>query len=250
MSSSLWFSLYTSKEYVSEEEPYANVDNIAGIQNLERNYRVVLNELEEYLSANNLQSHFNTVMVERSKTWKVQGLRVWGLENYKKQKHFTKTMTLLNAIPSVTLISFNILEPQSKIKPHFGDTNAIMRCHLGLKIPAAAPTCALKVKGEINSWQEGKIIGFIDAYPHEAWNSSEETRIILLFDILKPEFIKHKSKICATIRASLFLQKLGNIFPKLYTINRNIYRVIMYPYIVFLRLKLPVRNKIRFLWHK
>jgi aspartyl/asparaginyl beta-hydroxylase (cupin superfamily) len=250
MSGSLWFSLYTHKEYVSKEAPFVNISSIAGVQDLERNYQIVLNELEEYLKQNQLKTHFNTVMVEKSATWKVQGLRVWGLNNYKKQKHFKKTMALLNAIPNVTLISFNLLEPQSNIKPHFGDTNAIIRCHLGLKIPAAAPTCALKVKEEVRGWQEGKVLGFIDAYTHEAWNHTDEIRIILLFDILKPEFVKQKSKICATIRASLFLQSLGNIFPKLYTVNRNIYRVVMYPHIIFLRLKLPVRNLIRYLWHK
>ncbi len=242
----LWFSLYTKNEYNSKEKPYADVSSITGITELELNYQVVLNELEAYLKRNQLKTHFNTVMVEKQASWKVQGLRVWGLNNYKKQKHFKKTMALLNAIPNVTLVSFNLLEPQSNIKPHFGDTNAIIRCHLGLKIPSTAPICALKVKEEVRGWQEGKVVGFIDAYTHEAWNHSDETRIILLFDILKPEFVKKKRIVCATVQSSLYLQKLGNIFPKLYTINRKIYRICMFPFVLFLILITPLRNAFRF----
>ena len=63
---------------------------------------------------------------------------------------------------------------------------------MGLKIP---DNCRLKVKGEVKSWEQGKVTGFIDAFEHEAWNNSTETRIILLFDILKPAFAKQKSKI-------------------------------------------------------
>ncbi len=238
----LWFSLYTHKEYKSKEPPFVDISHVKGVKELEQNYEVILKELEQYLEKNSLVIHFNKTMVEKAQTWKVQGLGAWGWKNYAKRIYFPKTMALFNAVPNVTNISFNLLEPQSKIKPHQGDTNAVIRCHLGLKIPAEAPVCAIKVKDEMKGWQAGKVIAFIDAYTHEAWNLTDETRIILLFDIMKPEFIKQKSKICATVRTSMTIQILGNYFPKIYTTDRKKFKIILYPLVVFHQITTPLRN--------
>lgn len=238
----LWFSLYTRKEYEGNDLPFIDISSIKGIKELEQNHIIIKDELNEYLKANSLNNHFNITMVEKDKTWKVQGLRGWCLQNYKKQKYFPKTMALLNAIPHVTSISFNLLEPQSKIKSHQGDTNAIIRCHLGLKVPADAPACALKVKEETKGWEEGKVFGFTDAFTHDAWNLTDETRIILLFDIIKPEFIKQKVLVCATVRVSLLIQFFGNYFPSIYNWNRERFKGITLPFICMYCMLIPLKN--------
>ncbi len=46
--------------------------------------------------------------------------------------------------------------------------------------------CALNVGGEIHVWQEGKVVVFDDTYEHEAWNRSEDTRVVLIFDLWNP----------------------------------------------------------------
>jgi aspartyl/asparaginyl beta-hydroxylase (cupin superfamily) len=241
----LWFSLFTNADYVSDEKSFIDAGEITGVKDLEKNYGVILKELETYLSAHQMQGHFNVTMVDKPQSWKVRSLRVWDVEMYEIQKHFTKTMTLLNAIPGVVGISFNLLEAQAKIKPHCGDTNAILRCHLGLKVPVAAPDCALKVKEEIRGWENGKVLAFNDAYQHEAWNLSNENRIVLLFDILKPGFAKKRSKICGTVLSSLYLQRLGNRWPALYKMKRERTRLILQPFIWFLRMAIPLRNSLK-----
>jgi ornithine lipid ester-linked acyl 2-hydroxylase len=241
----LWFSLFTNADYVSGEKPFVDTSNISEIKNLETNYKTVLAELEEYLSKHQLRGHFNTMMVDKPQSWKVRSLKVWGVEMYDVQKHFQKTMALVNTIPGVINVGFNILEPNSKIKPHGGDTNAIIRNHMGLKIPASSPTCTLKVKGEERGWENGKVLSFIDAFQHEAWNSSNEIRIILLFDILKPEFLKEQNRICATILSSLYVQRIGNVWKGLYKMDREIFRYILAPLILFLQCVIPIRNKLK-----
>ena len=121
-------------------------------------------------------------MVEKPKTWKVRSLRVWDVEMYDVQKHFPETMKMLSKIPNVVNVGFNVLDPKAKIKPHNGDTNAIIRCHLGLQIPIEKTSCGLMVKQEIKHWENGKVFGFEDAFIHEAWNDTDEIRIIFLFD--------------------------------------------------------------------
>ena len=40
---------------------------------------------------------------------------------------------------------------------------------------------------ETREWREDEIVLFDDTIEHEAWNTSAETRVVLLFDIWRPE---------------------------------------------------------------
>ncbi len=51
----------------------------------------------------------------------------------------------------------------------------------------APPDCALRVGSETRAWEDGKALIFDDSFEHEAWNRSDRTRIILLFEIWRPE---------------------------------------------------------------
>ena len=55
--------------------------------------------------------------------------------------------------------------------------------HLPLMVPE---NCALKVGGELHEWQEGRVVVFDDTYEHEAWNRSDKTRVVLIFDLWNP----------------------------------------------------------------
>lgn len=241
----LWFSLLHKRPYKGIEPNYPNVSSIKGIQELEANYEIVLTELQNYLQQYVFEPQFNTTMVEKPKSWKVRSLRVWGVEMYEIQKHFPETIKLLSNIDGVINVGFNLLEPQAIIKPHCGDTNAIIRCHLGLIIPKENDTCAIKVNGEIKYWQQGKVIGFTDAYDHEAWNKTDQQRIIMLFDILKSEYGTQKNKICGVVLASLYMQNLGNVFPKLYHVNPVWLYPISYPLAFIIRFLIPIRNYLK-----
>jgi aspartate beta-hydroxylase len=39
----------------------------------------------------------------------------------------------------------------------------------------------------VREWEEGRAWVFDDTIEHEAWNESDRTRVILLFDIERPE---------------------------------------------------------------
>ncbi len=59
-----------------------------------------------------------------------------------------------------------------------------MICHLPLIVP---PGCGLRVGSETREWVEGKAWVFDDSIEHEAWNNSDQTRVILLFEAWRPE---------------------------------------------------------------
>lgn len=241
----IWFSLYDHNEYKSSEMPFVDVISYDGISDLQANWKLVFNEFKSYANVNEIEAHFNSVMVEKPKTWKVRSLRVWDVEMYDVQRHFPETMKIINNIPNVVNVGFNILDAKAKIKPHNGDTNAIIRCHLGLQIPKENTFCGLKVKHKVEFWEEGKVFGFEDAFIHEAWNDTDEIRIILLFDILKPQFMKYRRRVCATIILSLYIQRIANVFTGLYKVNRIFLKCLLFPLILFLQIAIPLRNNIK-----
>lgn len=81
-------------------------------------------------------------------------------------------------------VMFSLLKPGARIPPHHGFVNVRAICHLGLIVP---PNNVFRVGNEVRPWEEGKAWVFDDTIEHEAWNRSDQTRVILLFDVWKPE---------------------------------------------------------------
>ncbi len=61
-----------------------------------------------------------------------------------------------------------------------------MRYHLGLIVPKQAEQCRIRVGEDIRYWEEGKSLMFDDTFNHEVWNDTDETRVVLFVDVLRP----------------------------------------------------------------
>lgn len=79
---------------------------------------------------------------------------------------------------------YSLLKPGTHIRPHCGMINTRLICHIPLMVPEG---CALRVGNETRAWQQGQALIFDDSIEHEAWNRSSHKRIILLFEIWRPE---------------------------------------------------------------
>jgi aspartyl/asparaginyl beta-hydroxylase (cupin superfamily) len=91
----------------------------------------------------------------------------------------------LSAIGSRTpSVLFSLLRPGAHIPPHHGMLNSRLICHLPLIVP---PGGWLRVGAETRSWEEGRLIIFDDSIEHEARNPADRLRVVLLFDIWRPE---------------------------------------------------------------
>jgi len=86
---------------------------------------------------------------------------------------------------------FSLLRPGAHIGAHTGMYNARLICHLPLIVP---PGCRFRVGNEIREWEEGKLLIFDDTIEHEAWNDSAEDRVILVFDIWRPELSEEEKR--------------------------------------------------------
>lgn len=100
-----------------------------------------------------------------------------------------RTAAIIDALPLVRIrahapeICFSVLAPGTHILPHHGVTNTRLVTHLPLLVP---DNCAISVGGEERAWQEGRCFTFDDTFEHEAWNRSEQTRVVLIMDCWNP----------------------------------------------------------------
>lgn len=108
---------------------------------------------------------------------------------------FPKTMAALEEVPLSCIgsrtpaVLFSRLEPGAHIPPHCGMLNCRLICHLPLIVP---PGCWLRVGNETREWKEGELLIFDDSFEHEAKNPAAELRVILLFDIWRPELTEEE----------------------------------------------------------
>jgi aspartate beta-hydroxylase len=78
---------------------------------------------------------------------------------------------------------YSILTPGAHIPPHTGVINVRLVVHLPLIVPL---DCGIRVGSETRGWKEGTCIAFDDTYEHEAWNKSDKTRVVMIFDTWNP----------------------------------------------------------------
>lgn len=86
--------------------------------------------------------------------------------------------------PRSPMAFFSVLRPQTHIPPHNGMLNTRLICHIPLIVP---PNCRLRVGNEVRTVESGKAMIFDDSIEHEAWNDSDETRVVLILEVWRPE---------------------------------------------------------------
>jgi len=103
-----------------------------------------------------------------------------------------KTVELLKRLPNLRTALFSKLGPGTKLSSHTGWAdlaNYVLRCHLCLTLPEEG-SCGLLVDGEVQYHKLNQIIVFDDSKPHRAFNNSEnDSRIVLIVDLLRPRSI-------------------------------------------------------------
>lgn len=82
---------------------------------------------------------------------------------------------------------FSVLKAGTHIPPHNGMINTRLICHLPLIVP---PDCRLRVGNQIRDVEPGRLMIFDDTIEHEAFNDSAATRVVLLFEIWRPDIAK------------------------------------------------------------
>ena len=118
--------------------------------------------------------------------WKSFIFFAYGYKSEVNCQRCPNTTRLLEEIPGITNAVFSVLSPGKHIPRHRGEYKGIIRCHLGLVVPEQKEQCRMQIKDQTVVWEEGKLVIFDNSYHHEVWNDTDQTRIILMFDVVRP----------------------------------------------------------------
>jgi len=147
--------------------------------------------------------------------WAIHELWSMGWLNHGNAFDAPGTVRILEALDEIVthprgLVYFSILPPHSHVIPHCGPTNTRIRGHLAITAPEGA---AIRVGEEQRRWEVGKCLIFDDSWEHEVWNTSDQWRAVLLFDMwhpdLNPEQRRHLLSQRKTLEAMAHRRRSG-----------------------------------------
>jgi beta-hydroxylase len=106
------------------------------------------------------------------------------------EKHFPKTLACIHEAQTlahglIRNIYFSVFEPGLDIKCHINYNPHTYRAYLGLIVPPG--DIAMKIGGEQLNWHEGEIMVLDHNFPHCPHNRTNQARVALIIDFLKPE---------------------------------------------------------------
>ena len=203
----IWHSFTERGEYQGADPSYFDVSSFDWYALLKNNTEVFKKEVLE-TKGEIFIPYYNRTFSKSPESWKIIPLFSWLKRFDTNLAKMPKSKNILSQIPFLVSAAYSQLDNSSLIKEHIGDSNAMYRVHIPLVIPAGLPECGIEVLKERREWVVGAPFAFCDAHKHRAWNNTNEKRIVLLLDIIRPEFTSKTKWICAQMRSSLVLQFL------------------------------------------
>lgn len=153
------------------------------------NFAEIRQELHDLINVKKEDQWLRTfptyVKSDTYKAWKVFSFIFFNMKFPENAKLCPKTAELVYSIPEILSCDYSYLDANSHILPHKGYSRMVLRCHLPLVVPDVEQ-CALRVGDQVRHWKEGELMIFDDSFDHEAWNRTNEKRIVLMFDIPNP----------------------------------------------------------------
>lgn len=238
------------EEYLGKLDFFYSPDLFPELTPLKENWKKIREEILEYEKKIGTLKGMSSYTVPDTigGQWTVMYLMSFMMKYHRNRKNFPFICSITDKIPNIVFTSISVLPPNTEIKPHFGDTNGIVRAHLGLIIPAEYPTIAIKVGNEEKGWKEGELLCFINVQKHSVWNRSSERRYVLMIDFVPKVLNDRKWEICSKGLASqTFIILYNKIFLIRY-LPKGVHDFMCSVLAVFWRIALPIQRGISFLY--
>lgn len=205
----IWYS-YQGIPYRGDCPAYFDLRDKAWFVELQNQQEKIKSLVLLYLQQEGIEveKYFNEALVTGKENWKVSPFVFWGKRNEKNISKGKELFALFENIQGLTGLAISILPPHTSVNPHYGDTDAVYRIHIPVKIPQPLPPCGLRVNGIDKSWEENNLLAFSDAHLHEAWNHSNEIRIVLIADVVREQYLHEQKNICLNVLSLIRLQQL------------------------------------------
>jgi len=117
--------------------------------------------------------------------WRIYVVKIGNL--YKAENTMPVLTSVLKELPEVITCAVSILPKKKAIPIHVGYSKGVMRYQLAIKIPEDRENVFICVNGKKYMWTDGEGVLFDDTYPHKVYNNTEEDRMILYMDVVRPK---------------------------------------------------------------
>ena len=161
------------------------------VRDFEDNCPVILEELQYVMKSGVKIPAFQEVSpmqkgITNDDKWKTFVFKGYNADFVQNHSLCPETSTLLDKYPNITSAMFSILEPGKTIPPHTGPFNGVLRFHLPLIVPDDETLSGITIKEDTHHWEQGVGVVFDDSFSHHAWNNSNQVRVVLFIDFIRP----------------------------------------------------------------
>lgn len=206
-----WLNFLNRKKKSGTQERFYDASALEWTADIEAQWQELRDDILGFMETN---AHELRSFYTSQQKWKSFGLYAWGMSLSRQRcEKCKKSIDILRKVPGIVTIMVGVMEPFSEIAGHHGDTDAIYRCHLPLIVPGTLPEIGFQVEDEKRGWTEGKFLIFNDARFHQAWNHTPHRRVVLIIDVIKPEYKELTLSICSRVLSSLAMQKMAQKVP-------------------------------------
>lgn len=148
----------------------------------EKKWRAIRSEIESVFSKVDISDI--PLGPDKLKNWSSIVVAEKGKSTDEAKQLLPLTARLVDSVPSLIFAGFSIFEPGAELDYHKANSRVFLRMHLGLVVPQG--DVRLQIEDQELSWEEGKVLIFDDFYPHLAWNRTDQRRVVLIVDFLRP----------------------------------------------------------------
>jgi beta-hydroxylase len=182
---------FIGKRSLVGDATFFPLERFPWVARVEEHWEVILQELQAVLADREALPNFQDISKDQIEItdddrWKTFFLYGYGFEAKLGIEMCPRTAALMREIPGMTTAMFSILSPRKHILDHRGPYKGVLRYHLGLVVPRDAEACRIRVGDDFRHWEAGKSMIFDDTFNHEVWNDTEETRVVLFVDVMRP----------------------------------------------------------------
>ncbi|HUB72444.1 MAG TPA: aspartyl/asparaginyl beta-hydroxylase domain-containing protein [Solirubrobacteraceae bacterium] len=182
---------FIGKRSLVGDHTFFPLESFPWVARVEESWEVIRAEAERLLEVQDQLANFQDISKDQIEItdddrWKTFFLYGYGFEAKLGVEMCPRTAALMREIPGMKTAMISILSPRKHILDHRGPYKGVLRYHLGLIVPHDAPSCRIRVGDDIRHWEEGQSMVFDDTFNHEVWNDTDETRVVLFVDVMRP----------------------------------------------------------------
>jgi aspartyl/asparaginyl beta-hydroxylase (cupin superfamily) len=219
---------YVSRDWPKCRQPhYFDPAQFPGTKLLEENFEKIRAEILALYGQKpeSFQPNF-TPYAYAEEGWRTMNLYSYFLRYPGNCARLPVLDSIVRQIPGMSMAQVAVLRPRTRIKAHYGDTNGLVRSHLGILVPASLPDLGIRIHNEDHGWEEGKVFCICIAHRHYAWNHTDHHRIVLVVDVVRPDLFDRRYEVASNALAVITMKFFATRFPRLKRIPRPLARII------------------------